>query len=148
MRLLKEGFAAPVPPIQLAGRVRCALGAPLRVDASTEARAGGACSWLPACALDILFRTQRRTAPALEIPKPYAIAVERDRKTLMVALALIGFVSDWLEGVAAALIHAWRELIPGAKSSRIVDRALTIGETPHRQQRITGMGRYRLLLQP
>ena len=128
VRLLVEGFSAPVPPIQLAGRVRGALGAALQAGASTEARAGRACPWLPPSALDILFRTQGRITPALEVPKPYVIAVERDGPALAVELALIGFASDWLEEVAAALVHAWRELIPDAKGSRIVDRTFTVTE--------------------
>jgi hypothetical protein len=126
VRLLVEDFAAPVSPIQLAGRVRGALGAALRASASAEARAGRACPWLPPSALDVLFRTQGRITPALEVPKPYVIAVERDGPALVVELALIGFASDWLEEVAAALVHAWRELIPDAKGSRIVDRTLGV----------------------
>jgi hypothetical protein len=114
-----------VPPIQLAGRVSGALGAALRASASTEPRVAGP---VPCSRLEILLRTQGRITPALEIRKPYTIAVEQDGTALVVALALIGFVSDWLEELAAALIHAWRWLIPGAKGSRIVDRALTIGE--------------------
>lgn len=122
--LMVAGFAADVPLVQLAGRIRGALGTVLRLGASADAIAGGPCPWQRPCALDVLYRTQGRITSGLEIPKPYVLAVDRDGDLLRVDLGLVGFASDWLEEVAAALTLAWRQHLPDARGSEIVDREL------------------------
>ncbi|HRY26958.1 MAG: hypothetical protein R3D28_23630 [Geminicoccaceae bacterium] len=123
VRLTVEGASAQSPS-QLAGRVRGALGAALRGSASAEALAGRPCPWRPPCALDLLFRSQGRITPALEIPKPMVLALRREGHLLHADLGLVGFASECLEEVAAALVYAWRDRIPDVRGSRIVDRAI------------------------
>ena len=122
-RLTIEGAPAR-PTSQLAGRVRGALGAVLQASASAEALAGRPCPWRPPSALDLLFRSQGRITPALEIPKPVVLALRREDRLLHVELGLVGFASECLEEVAAALVHAWRHRIPEVRGSRIVDRVI------------------------
>lgn len=128
VRLVVEGVPARLcegaGAGQLAGRVRGALGAVLKEVASAEALAGRACHWRPPSALDLLYRTQGRITPALEIPKPVVLAIEPLGRRLAVTLGLVGFASECLEEVAAALVLAWRRRIPDVAGSRIVDRRI------------------------
>lgn len=126
--LTVAGFAADVPLVQLAGRIRGALGTVLRQGASPEAVAGQPCPWQRPCALDVLYRTQGYITPGLEIPKPYVLSVERDGDLLRVELGLVGLASDWLEEATAALALAWRRHLPDARGSQIVDRVLLSSE--------------------
>lgn len=129
VRLTVAGFTADVPLARLAGRVRGALGAVLRLAASPEAVAGTACPWQPPCALDVLYRSQGNITPGLEIPKPYVLALSREAEFLHVDLGLVGFASEWMEDAAAALTLAWRHHLPDARGSQIVDRRLGSTET-------------------
>lgn len=122
VRLTIAGPVADAPSARLAGRVRGALGAVLRQSASPEALAGRPCPWDPPCALDALYAVQGRVTPALEIPKPYVLALRREGGLLQVDLGLVGFASDWLAEVAAALVVAWRDHLPAARGSTLVGR--------------------------
>lgn len=124
VRLTVAGPVADAPAARLAGRIRGALGTVLRQSASAEAVAGRPCPWDPPCALDALYRVQGRLTAGLEIPKPYVVALDREDGLLRVNLGLVGFASDWLEEVAAALVVAWREHLPGARGSSIVGRRI------------------------
>jgi len=122
VRLTIEGFTARSTPARLAGRIRGALGAALQDTASPAAIAGAPCTWTPPCALDLLFRTQGRITPALEVPKPWVIATTVEGDLLHVDVHLVGFASECLEEVSGAVVQAWRQRLPDARGSRIVDR--------------------------
>ena len=128
VRLVVEGLPPGVALGPLAGRVRGALGAVLAETASAEAVAGRACPWRPPSALDLLFRSQGRLTPALEIPKPMVIALTPVGSGLEVEVGLTGFASECLEEVAAALVLAWRQRIPDVAGSRVVERVIWSSE--------------------
>lgn len=107
---------------KFAGTLRGAWGEQLKATASAEAIAGEPCPWRPPCALDVLFRTQGRITPALEIPKPYALALLADGADLVVRLTVFGFATEWTEAAADALVRAVRGLTPGGQRLAVHDR--------------------------
>lgn len=107
---------------KFAGAVRGAWGAQLKVAASPEAIAGEACRWQPPCALDVFFRSQGRITPALEIPKPYVLALHADGADLLVRLTLFGFATDWTEAAAEALVRGCRKVFFRGRRLDVVDR--------------------------
>lgn len=106
----------------LPGKIRGALGEALKLTASQQAVAGQPCPWSPPSALDVLFRCQGKITPALEIPKPYVLAVYPDGDDLLIRLTLFGFASDWTEMVSEALVRAVRGPISIERSLEIIDR--------------------------
>ena len=121
---------------KFAGTLRGAWGEQLKATASAEAIAGEPCPWRPPCALDVLFRIQGRITPALEIPKPYVLAVLADGADLMVRLTVFGFATDWTEAAADALVRACRVVTPRGQRLEVVDRCywsedgIVIGTVP------------------
>ena len=107
---------------KFAGAVRGAWGAQLKAAASLEAIAGEACRWQPPCSLDVFFRTQGRITPALEIPKPYVLALRADGADLLVRLTVFGFATDWTEAAAEALVRGCREVFFRGRRLEVVDR--------------------------
>ena len=108
----------------LAGRVRGALGAVLKDSASAEARRGEPCPWQPPSAFDVLFRCQGDITPALEIPKPYVLAIDQDGEARIVRLSLQGLAAAWQDDVATALVEALERRIPALVGWEIVDRRI------------------------
>ncbi len=106
----------------LAGTLRGAWGEQLKATASAEAVAGQPCPWRPPCALDVLFRTQGRITPALEIPKPYVLALLADGADLAVRLTVFGFATDWTEMAADALVRACRAVTLRGQPLDVTDR--------------------------
>ena len=113
---------------KFAGAVRGAWGAQLKAAASPEAIAGEACRWQPPCALDVFFRSQGPITPALEIPKPYVLALRADGADLVVRLTLFGFATDWTEAAAEALVRGCREVFFRGRGLEVVDRRYWSGD--------------------
>ncbi|MBK8175228.1 MAG: hypothetical protein IPK66_08200 [Rhodospirillales bacterium] len=117
-----RGARSVVDVPQFAGKLRGAWGEQLKATASAEAIAGGACGWQPPCALDVFFRTQGRITPALEIPKPYVLALLADGADLLVRLTLFGFATDWTETAAEALVRGCRTASCRGRLLEVIDR--------------------------
>ena len=90
----------------LAGRLRGALGHVLMESASAPALAGDPCSFVPACALDILFRPRPGVTPGLERPKPFVLRLLPQGQDLRIELILFGQATGLAGAVAEALTSA------------------------------------------
>ena len=101
----------------LPGKLRGAIGKALMRGASDAAIAGQACSWRPACALDVLFREQARFEGRHGVPKPWVTAADRIGCDLDFKVTLFGFACDWMDSVRERLVEAarfglpWRRLL-------------------------------------
>lgn len=118
------------------GKLRGAWGEQLKATASDEAIAGEPCPWTPPCALDVFFRPQARLTPALEVPKPYVLALLPDGGDLLVRLTIFGFATDWTEAAVEALVRACRTSRHNGRVLEVVDRrywsedAVAVTQTP------------------
>jgi hypothetical protein len=72
----------------------------------------------------VLFRTQGKITPALEIPKPYVLALDAEDGDLLVQLTLFGFASDWTEMAAEALLRALRGPLSIGRSLEVGERRI------------------------
>jgi hypothetical protein len=109
---------------RLPGKLRGAWGRQLCATASAAAAAGDPCPWQPPCALDVLFRCQGHITPALEIPKPYVLALDAEGADLVVRLTLFGFATDWTEAAAEALLRALRNGLSGMPPLAVAERRI------------------------
>jgi hypothetical protein len=104
------------------GKIRGAFGRALAQTASFEAVRGLPCPWQPPCALDALFRCQGHITPALELPKPYVLALLQEDGDLLVRLTLFGFATEWTEMALEALVRALRGPLSLRQPLVLVDR--------------------------
>ncbi|WP_128292287.1 CRISPR system precrRNA processing endoribonuclease RAMP protein Cas6 [Afifella aestuarii] len=108
IELFCPGAAALAKNPNAPARMRGAWGRALAEGASAEALAGGPCPWPAPCAYDLFFNVQGRMTARLEIPKPFAIALDTDGNDLIVSLTLFGIAVDWAGEAADAMVRALR----------------------------------------
>nr|WP_321444803.1 CRISPR system precrRNA processing endoribonuclease RAMP protein Cas6 [uncultured Cohaesibacter sp.] len=104
--LTVEGWGKAMSDPGLPGRIRGAFGAELLSAASPAARKGDACTWVPPCAFEVLFRKQGRMEPGFDFPSPWVIEVDAYRGNLLVRLRLFGFASEYVGAASEALAKA------------------------------------------